>query len=392
MRRQTIYVLILATALFAGSYMGGKTSSAEAAAKVTLAKLDARVKALETKRVKALETKVAALQGELTALGEGDTVVGLQALQRTVDLELGDGETIKGAVYERFAIAESRIRSIETSPALIAVAKLEPLVGHLKIEDDPLDGLAGPRIIFKGANVLIQNRDGAGKADGLGNLILGYNRIGKNAQGNPYEVTRGGSHTLVIGDSHSWQGIGGIVNGTHNTLGAESGNSVVLSGEHNVVDGHTSVVLSGWTNKVKSGGFNAIVAGYDQTIEGGLQSGYNSILAGNQNSITTGWTSSIAGGTDNVISGGGAQSISGGFANIINSPAGCNVISGGDQNTLESGWASIVVGGYRNHVRGTDMWANVLVGGYESLLGNGGGYIAGSSLQVLDQGTEKHPQ
>ena len=77
-----------------------------------------------------------------------------------------------------------------------------------------LQGVAGPHIIFKDANVHIQNGSDATHGsgpNGLGNLIIGYNEIVPGEESSL--ANRFGSHNVVIGIRHQFTGTGGFVAG-----------------------------------------------------------------------------------------------------------------------------------------------------------------------------------
>ena len=98
-------------------------------------------------------------------------------------------------------------------------------------------GLKGPHVIFHGANVHVQSGSGttfeAGGATGRGNLIVGYN------EGNG--LLRVGSHNLVVGPSHTFTSMGGVVFGDSNLISAQS--AAVLGGLQNKAEGERSSIL-----------------------------------------------------------------------------------------------------------------------------------------------------
>lgn len=136
-------------------------------------------------------------------------------------------------------------------------------------------------VYFNGCNVHV--RDGLGStatANGLGNLIIGYNENSRSAP-------RGGSHNLVVGPEHAYPSYGGFVAGENNGVTApfasvSGGNSNTAS----VIDASVS------------GGQGNIAAGNFATVSGGSQN------------VATGEASSISGGAANRV-GGRWASISG---------------------------------------------------------------------------------
>merc|ERR1740136_640314 len=154
--------------------------------------------------------------------------------------------------------------------------------------------IVGNDYFFDGCNVHIRNGRGmTATANGLGNVILGYNEVDDD-NGNRRHV-RTGSHTLVIGPSHSYSHYGGLVMGHSNTLTAKyasvlGGNnnvatgefSSVLGGNKNIADGEYSLVLGGSGNSAKS--YMASVAGGEKNKAKGrfsfVSGGYKLISIG----------------------------------------------------------------------------------------------------------------
>ena len=92
---------------------------------------------------------------------------------------------------------------------------LTELANYVTIDPNTINGLAGPHIIFTGANLHIRNGEGGTYfgANGVGNLIVGYNEVVSDGPSDRY-----GSHTLVVGSEHVWMDVGGFVAGYHNNV------------------------------------------------------------------------------------------------------------------------------------------------------------------------------
>ena len=107
------------------------------------------------------------------------------------------------------------------------------LAPFVLVDRNPQDGVAGPHITFKGANVHIVSGSGAtddhGASTGLGNLIIGYDEPPPALGG----TDRSGAHNLVIGRYHrfTFDVFGGFVAGQANTISAPEAS--VLGGESN---------------------------------------------------------------------------------------------------------------------------------------------------------------
>jgi len=174
--------------------------------------------------VEALEEAVAALQATVACLKT--KVIALQADVATL-------KTVVANQGTRIAALETKVDTLESNNALA-------LGPYVSVESGIVNGLAGPHILFTGANIHIQSGSGntndSGAPVGLGNLIIGYNGI-------PFTGTRGGSHNLVIGDEHSYSSTGGLVAGSNNVISGQSAS--VAGGEGNTASGNFSSVSGG---------------------------------------------------------------------------------------------------------------------------------------------------
>jgi len=176
-----------------------------------------QMSALEA-RITALEATVARLQGQIAALQSAAT-----SFQSAADF----------------------------------AAALQP---YLRVETDPIDGLAGPHVIFEGANVHVRSGSGAtddgGTLTGLGNLVVGYDeapRIPRLPSPN-----RSGSHNLIVGSGHEYTSSGGLVAGSENAVSGVGAS--VTGGIFNAASGDAASV---------SGGFNNEASDDDASVSGG---------------------------------------------------------------------------------------------------------------------------
>jgi len=160
-------------------------------------------------------------------------------------------------------------------------------------------------ITFTGANIYVQNglgatngdpadpkHDDAAVANGLGNLIIGYDE-----DAGPYDYPaseKTGSHNLIVGRFHTYTSVGGLVAGSRNYLvGPFAG---ILGGRVNTAAGGQSTV---------SGGSQNTAAGDDSTVAGGEFNAAavdESIVVGGTNNIANAEASVILGGADNITS------------------------------------------------------------------------------------------
>lgn len=219
---------------------------------------------------------------------------------------------------------------------------VDDLADVLTIEPGELNGLAGPHVIFEGANLHVRSGTGAtddgGSPTGLGNLVIGYDEMATNQSSGD----RDGAHNLVLGRGHTFTSTGGIVAGEENSISAPFAS--ILAGRENVASGSHSCVSGGAFNQATgeessvsggvsnfatalrasaSGGAQNTVSGVAASISGGSGGacgGFASTISGGQSGIASGDQSSICGGQSNsafgdkaTVSGGFNQSVSNDF-------------------------------------------------------------------------------
>lgn len=142
-----------------------------------------------------------------------------------------------------------------TNPALTELAK------YVKVDPGTINGLKGPHVIFHHANVHVESGSGVipeydilangsvqarpNALNGLGNLIVGYNDTPA-----PQGYVNSASHNLVVGSSHTFTSLGGVVFG-HNNL-SSGPYSTVLGGRQNRSLGPASSLLGGFNLEVRT--------------------------------------------------------------------------------------------------------------------------------------------
>ncbi len=260
----------------------------------------------------------------------------------------------------RVAELEAKVATLE-----VALVEVQAILEFVRVESDPINGLAGPHWIFEGANVHVRSgsgvtNDGCGVDDpdypncksltGLGNFIVGYNEGGRGIQDRP------GSHNLVVGRSHNYRSFGGLVAGHLNTiLGAFAS---VSGGDRNTASGDYSSVSGGLRNHAGgvqasvSGGLNNDASGRLASVSGGLEgdaSGRLASVSGGAFNEASGSCASVSGGQFNEAAGGG------GGGSICGGEGGVSSVSGGARN-LASGDFSSVSGGENRTARGDFNW------------------------------------
>jgi trimeric autotransporter adhesin len=270
-----------------------------------------------------LQAQVTTLQGQVTTLQtqEANLQSQVSTLQSAVaTLEAGN------------AALQIRVTALENNSVL-------QLNGYLSLDTD---NNGYPVAQFEGVNVQIVNGQGSTAiADGLGNLIVGYNEL----RPTPGNNVRTGSHNIISGKWNNYSSFGGLVIGHENDI----------SGKHSSVSGGAGNEAMGDYSSV-SGGMYGIASGPYSSVSGGhsnTASGQTSSVSGGQSNTASGITSSsVSGGYSNTASG-VASSVSGGTSNIASGSDAS--VSGGQSNTA-SGTASSVSGGYNRAAPSSYNW------------------------------------
>lgn len=158
---------------------------------------------------------------------------------------------------------EARVAALESHVATLT-ATVEAQAAHIRSLTNLLAHFSrvDNDIYITGANLNI--RDGTGhtwgegtfdapEANGLGNLIIGYNESDDFLGGQ----SRLGSHNLVLGAYHSYPTVSGFVAGFRNTVSGRY--SSVLGGHRNTAGGNGSAVTGGEYNT--AGGYMSCLGG-----------------------------------------------------------------------------------------------------------------------------------
>jgi hypothetical protein len=247
------------------------------------------------------------------------------------------------ALLDRVAALESQVSSMQSGNQLLAA--LLPLVQVIPGE---IYGVAGPHIVFQGANVHVRNGLGStGAIDGRGNLFVGWDDWNSSGR-------RGGSHNLVVGPRHDFMSSGGIVAGLNNTITAPN---AVIFGYMNRGNGELSAILGGQGNETRAttstiiGGFTNVASGTSSTVggAGNEASGSGASVTGGSANVASGQASSISGGVWHQAIAPNA-SISGGYGNVVTAEGGS--VAGGRGNTADGDYSSIA-GGYGKNTTST---------------------------------------
>ena len=190
----------------------------------------------------------------------------------------------------RQALASTVAALGDSVAPLASLAPLAPLATYIRVETAPINGLAGPHVIFHGANVHIQSDGGDSlTANGRGNLIVGYNE-----ESGSVPAERGGSHNVVIGVGHRYNFGTGFVTGYYNRLG-DMAASVSGGGSNNA--GNFAASVTGGSNNNASGPYSTVTAGDSNTA-----SGANAAVNGGLSNTASGGLSAVSGGLSNTAS------------------------------------------------------------------------------------------
>lgn len=188
------------------------------------------------------------------------------------------------ALQAQIIALKNQIAAINSS----SVMALQPFVS---VDPNPEVGVPGPNIVFRGANIHIENGLGSSYSiNGLGNLIIGYD---ENTSG----TLRNGSHDLVLGEGNNWyNAYCGIVTGFQNTISGRDNS--ILGGEASqmTAGGTGSVILAGSGNQIITGVGNLILGGENnQSVTGSNLS----VIVGGGLNYMQGQISVIGGGSGN---------------------------------------------------------------------------------------------
>jgi hypothetical protein len=277
------------------------------------------------------------------------------------------------ALKKQVAALQSQVQTLQTELAAVRSNKALELGPFVSVDPHPENGVIGPHIIFKGANIHIVSGSEAtddhlstgGSLTGRGNLIIGYDEPLPGSPLNPGQ--RGGSHNLVIGRWHSFVAssgfgaFGGLVAGEANTIMFEAAS--VSGGQFNSAT-YLAASVSGGQGNFANGAYASVSGGLLNSADD-----TNASVSGGQANDAFGVSTSVSGGQFNGA-GGLAASVSGGEYNSASGRFGS--VSGGSHNSASVDAAS-VTGGLNN----------IASGGIATVCGGGGNTAAGFEAVVI---------
>ena len=272
------------------------------------------------------------------------------------------------------SIVASQVSSLEAR-----ITQLETLLTNVTRSDND--------IYFTGVNVHIRSGSGNtdGAANGLGNLIVGYNEERSSSN------VRTGSHNIVVGQQHNYSSYGGLVVGYNGTISGIY--SSVSGGRYNTASGSYSSVSGGRSNEASvdsssvSGGYNNDASGVYSSVSGGRYneaSDDSSSVSGGYDNTASNDYSSVSGGIYNTASG-SYSSVSGGYNNEASGSY--SGVNGGGHNNEASGSYSSVSGGGNNTASGSSSSVsgghdNTASGSYSSVSGGSNNTASGDDASV----------
>lgn len=232
---------------------------------------------------------------------------------------------IIGTAWNREAVAQGYGMTLEQAAARIAA--LETRTTGLETKTASMsattDANGYPTVRFTGVNVqVVDGSDITGPANGLGNLIVGYNETNNISQQHT------GRMSVIVGFNHTYTANACLVAGVYSTVSAD--NASVSGGYGNIANGPLASISGGYNNRA---------------------TGSNSVSGGMNNTASSGGTS-VSGGYGNTASGAWA-SVSGGYNNTA-SEFTCSV-SGGNTNQADAMFCS-VSGGLSRSAREMYNW------------------------------------
>ncbi|MCP3914371.1 MAG: hypothetical protein GY711_02315 [bacterium] len=222
-----------------------------------------------------------------------------------------------------------------TTPFFLSQGNLDVL-DHMSVVflDDGQGGTV-KTIRFSDVNVQIVNGvDMTDSANGLGNLIVGYNELGGVAD------DRTGSHNVVCGTRLQYTDYGGQVIGIGSRILAPYAS--VSGGTDNVASA-LGAAVSGGVENTASGNYDSVSGGEQNTANG-----FATAIAGGRGNQTSNNYSTVGGGTTNQAMG-RFSTVSAGSGNMATEIAAA--VSGGENNQATEVGAA-VSGGRNNTANG----------------------------------------
>ena len=270
--------------------------------------------------------------------------------------------------YHKDALAQGYGITLAQAATRIAALETKTASMSLLAANDSTNTSKQPTVRFSGVNVQIVSGTGTteGTINGTGNLIIGYNELGRANFISGETDVRTGSHNIIVGVLNNYSSYGTVVSGNFNaTTGpyaaafghvntASNTYAVVSGGEQNVASGFASNVTGGSLNTA-SGSFANILGGGGNAASGSFSSvscGLLNVASGNYSWASGGDTNRAS--SDYASVSGGSRNTASGFYSSV---------SGGSQNTASGNFSSVSGGSY---VRQTNQYGFSAGGTYSA--------------------------
>jgi len=210
-------------------------------------------------------------------------VAALQSTVKSLRTQLSAEATARQTVQVSMTRLTSQLAAIQADVRSLQANSILDLNGYLTFDHSS----GYPIALFQGINVQVVNGTGTThSANGLGNLIVGYNRartagavcsVGYydneadcRAKGGLWASShKSGSHNIVGGDLNSYSAWGGLVLGIENVINAPY--AAVTGGTVNAASADLSSV-SGGSNNSTSGMYSTVSGGAGNSAAGPFSS------------------------------------------------------------------------------------------------------------------------
>ncbi len=226
--------------------------------------------------------KIKTLQEEVDRLKAANTEL-TEALEIAGEEQAGAASSLSSRIESLESTVTGHGNSINNNTDLIGnldgdLSGLNSTFTGVTRISDPMTGKTTIR--FSGVNVQIVSgsgytngvvyRNADGTANGLGNLIVGYNEArfddGLPSTGDTNDRT--GSHNIIVGSELNYYSYGGLVVGRRSTIygrysSVSGGGSNMAFGDHSSVSGGSYNTASGWSSSVCEGKNRKVTADYN---------------------------------------------------------------------------------------------------------------------------------
>lgn len=215
------------------------------------------------------------------------------------------------ALKDAVEALQIRVQELEEDLQAVAQSDVLGLEGRVALVTDN-NGYQTVR--FTGVNVQVINGSGQTTANGVGNLIVGYNSgrtvgnpgcsdgqhvniVDCQGAGQLWAVNhKSGSHNIVVGNSNAYSQTGGFVAGFQNSINRNYAS--ISGGERNLATGVASSISGGFFNQALSA-YGSILGGRNNGTAPGTGGQYSAIVGGENNNTLSNY-SVVLGGTGNL--------------------------------------------------------------------------------------------